>query len=171
AMTAHALSGDRERYLDLGMDDYISKPVQVEELTTALKRCRPHAHDGRTDSASLAPDAVARSTTAAIDPVELGRFREIMGEAGTELITLFLEETHDLLAKLREAVVQGDAERLRRVAHTLKGSSATLGAMTLSDLCKELEIMGRQGVLEGAADKVAQVEAEYERVKLALEAV
>ena len=169
AMTAHSLSGDRERYLGMGMDDYISKPVRVEELTAALERCQPHAHDGRTVGSSLAPDAVSRPTTAAIDPVDLERFREMMGEAGTELIALFLEETLDLLAELREAVAKGDAESLQRVAHTLKGSSATLGAMRLSDLCKELEIMGRRGALEGAAEKVAQVETEYERVRVTLE--
>ena len=170
AMTAHALSGDRERYLELGMDDYISKPVQVEELTTALKHCQPHAHDGRADGAPLVSDAVARSTPLAIDPVELGKFREIMGEAGAEVIALFLEETVDLLAGLQEAVVQGDTKRMQRLAHTLKGSSATLGAMALSELGKELEIMGRQGTLEGATEKVTQIEAEFERVRFALRA-
>jgi HPt (histidine-containing phosphotransfer) domain-containing protein len=93
----------------------------------------------------------------------------MMGEVASELIGLFLEDTPKLLADLRGAVVQKDAEGLERVAHSLKSSSATLGAMTLSTLCRELEVMGRAGTLEGAVEKVAQVEAEYERVKAALE--
>jgi HPt (histidine-containing phosphotransfer) domain-containing protein len=93
----------------------------------------------------------------------------MMGEAVSELIGLFLEDTPNLLAKMGEAVGQGDGERLQAAAHTLKSSSASLGAMGLSALCRELEVMGRAGALEGAVEKVAQVEAEYERVKVALE--
>jgi HPt (histidine-containing phosphotransfer) domain-containing protein len=93
----------------------------------------------------------------------------MMGEVASELIAVFLDDALKLLADLREAVDQGDSEGLERAAHTLKSSSASLGAMTLSALCKELEAMGRAGTLEGTAAKVAQVEVEYERVKAALE--
>jgi HPt (histidine-containing phosphotransfer) domain-containing protein len=78
---------------------------------------------------------------------------------------LFLEDTPKRLAELREAMDQGDSEKLERAAHTLKSSSANLGAMVLSGMCKELETMGRAGTVEGAAEKVTQVEAEYEKVK------
>ena len=93
----------------------------------------------------------------------------MMGEMASELIAVFLDDALKLLADLREAADQGDPERLQRAAHTLKSSSASLGAMTLSALCKELEAMGRAGTLKGTAERVAQVEAEYERVKAVLE--
>ncbi|HID64148.1 MAG TPA: response regulator, partial [Anaerolineae bacterium] len=173
AMTAHALRGDRERYLAAGMDDYISKPVQVEELVEALRKCQPLAphSDGTPSAPEVAPQAAAAGSSAAtaIDPTVLEEFRSMMGEAAPELIALFLDDALKLLVDLRETVAQGDAEGLQRAAHTLKSSGATLGAMTLSALCRELETMGRAGTLEGAAEKVAQVEAEYERVKAALE--
>jgi len=86
-----------------------------------------------------------------------------------ELIGIFLEDTPGLMVNMREAVVRGDADGLRRSAHTLKGSSASVGAMGLSALCQELQAMAEAEALEGALQKVSQVEAEYERVKVALE--
>jgi PAS domain S-box-containing protein len=173
AMTAHAMEGDRERYLAVGMDDYVSKPVRVKELVEALRKCQPLTP--RTDELLPVPEtarqatAARPSTAAAIDAAVLEEFRAMMGEVASELIGLFLEDTPNLLAELRGAVGQKDAKGLERAAHTLKSNSATLGAMTLSALCQELEVMGRAGTLEGAAEKVAQVQAEYERVKAELE--
>jgi PAS domain S-box-containing protein len=173
AMTAHAMQGDRERYLAVGMDDYISKPVRVEELVEALRQCQPLTP--RTDETRAAPETVPQVTAAglsavsAIDSAVLEDFRAVMGEAALELIGLFLGDASKLLAGLREAAARGEAEELQRAAHTLKSSSASLGAMVLSTLCRELEAMGRAGTLEGAAEKVSQVEAEYQRVKAVLE--
>jgi CheY-like chemotaxis protein len=116
AMTAHAMQGDQERYLAVGMDDYVSKPVRVEELVEALRKCQPLTT--RTDGSLLVPETVHRATVAgssaaaAIDAGVLEGFRAMMGEVASELIGLFLEDTPNLLADLREAVAQGDAEGL-----------------------------------------------------------
>jgi len=168
AMTAHAMRGDRERYLAVGMDDYISKPVRVEELVEVLRKCSSNQRISKSANQQRFT-AAGSSTGSAIDSAVLEKFRAMMGEVASELIGLFLEDTPRLLADLREAVAQKDAERLQQAAHTLKSSSASLGAMGLSGLCRELEALGRAGTLEGAAEKVAQVEAEYERVKAVLE--
>ncbi|HHE70736.1 MAG TPA: response regulator, partial [Chloroflexi bacterium] len=111
AMTAHALSGDQERCLEAGMDDYISKPVRMEELMGALERCQPLS--GRANgSAKVLKTAIqataAGSSAAAIDPAVLEGFRGMMGESASELITLFLEDALELLAKMRESVAEGD---------------------------------------------------------------
>ncbi|MFQ5814381.1 MAG: Hpt domain-containing protein [Anaerolineae bacterium] len=110
-----------------------------------------------------------------IDPAALEEFRAVMGEDGAELVAelidTFVEDASRLLADMREAVAREDADALERAAHGLKGSSATLAALGLSDLCQELEDMGRAGTLEGAVEIVAQVETEYEKVKVALEAM
>jgi HPt (histidine-containing phosphotransfer) domain-containing protein len=157
----------------VGMDGYISKPVRVKELVEALRKCQPLTP--RTDELLPVPEtarqatAARPSTAAAIDAAVLEEFRAMMGEVASELIGLFLEDTPNLLAELRGAVGQKDAEGLERAAHTLKSNSATLGAMTLSALCRELEAMGRAGTLEGAVEKLEQVEAQYERVKAVLE--
>jgi signal transduction histidine kinase/DNA-binding response OmpR family regulator len=183
AMTANAMQEDRQVCLTAGMDDYVSKPIRVEELVEALNKCQPR--DGgeamRQESRGVeeqrsegAEEMVDRGQAAAVlDPAALEQLREVMGgEAGlTELIDSFLEDAPQLLADLRQALEQGDTAGVRRAAHTLKSNGADFGAMTFSALCKELEALGKAGTLDGAAALGVQAEAEYEKVKVALEAV
>ncbi len=98
---------------------------------------------------------------------------EMAGDAEffKELITSFLTTSPPLVTELHQALDQEDASKLKRAAHTLKSGSADFGALTLSGFCKELEMMAKAGTLEGAAELIAQIEAEYERVKVALEAL
>ena len=109
-----------------------------------------------------------------LDPAALGNLRELVGgdEAFlVELIDTFLGDAPQLLADMRQAAANGDAAVLHRAAHSLKSNSAEFGALTLSALCRELEMSGKAGALEGAAEKVAQAVAEYEKVRAALEAI
>jgi HPt (histidine-containing phosphotransfer) domain-containing protein len=85
-----------------------------------------------------------------------------------DLLAIFLENASKLVSDLEQAIAQGDAEKLMRAAHSLRGSSATLGASSLATLCQKLETMGRERQLEGAAAQMAQLETEYARVKAAL---
>ena len=157
AMTANTMQGDREECLNAGMDDYVSKPIRVEELIQALTRAAPHLPCSRTP----------------IDAKVLQSFRNMVNENAesilAEMIDCYLEDAPNLLQAIASAVAQKDASALRQAAHTLKSSSATLGATTLSHLCKDLEVMSRTGRIEGELDKLLQLEAEYERVKAALE--
>jgi HPt (histidine-containing phosphotransfer) domain-containing protein len=88
-----------------------------------------------------------------------------------ELIDSFLEEAPQLLAELGQCVEDGDAAGVRRVAHSLKSNGADFGATTFSGLCKDLEMVGKSGALEGATDLSARVMDEYEHVQVALMAV
>jgi CheY-like chemotaxis protein len=155
AMTANAMQGDREMCLAAGMDDYITKPVRLDELVGALTRVQPRARDGA--SAGAAP---------AIDRTAFENLKQAMGaEFIGELIDTFLEDTPKLLADMRRAWAERNADTFRRAAHSLKSNSANFGAATLSALSKELEMMGKAGELEGAEQEMARVEKEYERVK------
>ena len=87
-----------------------------------------------------------------------------------ELIDTYFEDTAALLPTMRQALATGSAEQLRRAAHSLKSNSASFGAHGLALLCRELEEQGRDGALSGAAERLAQVESEYDRVRRALEA-
>ena len=93
---------------------------------------------------------------------------QVAPELMVELIHYYLTNTPGLLAQLRQAVDQADAETLNRMAHMLKSNSARLGAMTCT-LCQELEIMGQTDRLQGAAKKLAELEREYERARIAFE--
>jgi HPt (histidine-containing phosphotransfer) domain-containing protein len=88
-----------------------------------------------------------------------------------ELIDSFLDDSPRQLAAMQQALSAGNAEDLRRAAHSLKSNSANFGAQTLSQMCRELEELGRNGALDSAAGRVAMILAEYQRVKNALEAI
>jgi signal transduction histidine kinase/DNA-binding NarL/FixJ family response regulator len=177
AMTANAMQGDREECLHSGMDDYLSKPIRVEELIEALSKCHPlnpqHQREQRQFCGRLEATPPGSLAPSPIDTKILQSFRSMVGDTAElilgEMIDCYLEEAPKLLQAIAAAVAQGDMIALRQAAHTLKSSSATLGATTLSRLCKELEATSRTGNTEAKLDQVPQIEAEYERVKAALQ--
>jgi CheY-like chemotaxis protein/HPt (histidine-containing phosphotransfer) domain-containing protein len=170
ALTAHALSGDRERLLAQGMDDYISKPVRAEQLVRALEMAVPTAsRDLEAGAKSLQPG------DSMIDQSGLESLIAMVGEGNQELFTdlveTLAEEASHLIPELKEAISAGDADQVRHAAHTLKGSFASMGATTLAHLCFEMEKKGKSGDLAGASELVAQIEAMYEKVIEALRAI
>lgn len=108
-----------------------------------------------------------------IDLTVLQELKEMMGEESpevlAEVIDSYLEDAPNLLQAIQTAITQEDAAGLEQAAHTLRSSSATLGAIPLSTLCKELEAMGRAGTIQGGVERASQLEAEYTRVKAALQ--
>ena len=109
-----------------------------------------------------------------IDPAAWAGLLESVGDDVdfmAELITTYFDDSPRLLAAMQEAFSAGNTEDLRRAAHSLKSNSANFGAIRLSRQCKELEDMGKAGVLEGAAEQIGQIVAEYEKARAALEAI
>jgi CheY-like chemotaxis protein len=169
AMTANAMEGDREKCLEAGMDDFISKPVRIEELEMALERSTPVFP-------SPAPAQLAESLTPheTVNARVLHRLRELrtpnQPDPLAEVIDLFFGQTPDLLRALGEAAKRRDADSLRRTAHTLKGSCGNLGAERMAMLCRDLELTAKQGTLSSARTLIAQIEREYTNVRKLLEA-
>lgn len=127
------------------MDDYVAKPIRVEELVAALERCR-----GRPDA-----DARGAPAVAAIDRTAVDRLTATMGGPFVaELIDTFAEDARELIATLRRALAEADVDAFRRAAHSLKSNGETLGATELAALARELEAIARAGSLQGAADRV-----------------
>ena len=189
AMTANAMQGDRELCLAAGMNDYVSKPIRVEELIRALTESR--AFDPSLDYAEPTtavrppqkqveapqPDGQmsdSSPSSAVLDQAALTMLLDLLGGEKAlmvELIDSFLEEAPLLLARLSQAAQEGDAAGVRMAAHTLKSSSNDFGATELARMCQELEDIGKDGLLIDTTSKVAAVELEYDRVKSALDEI
>ena len=109
-----------------------------------------------------------------LDVIDRAVFNAVLASVGDleflrELIEGYFEDSPTLLAALHTALAAGNAGEFRRAAHSLKSTSASLGATNLATLCRELEEMGRAGALDGAAAAIGRAEAEYARVRVALD--
>ncbi len=177
ALTANALGGEREEYLAAGMDDYLSKPVNVPSMSAALEKCMPLgvAHEiGKSKPApEPAPNAL-QEISASIDVPTLQEYFPYEGDEIQMVIDLaqeFLSDTSQRLEQLHTYIQKGDAVSVDGDAHALKGASLTFGAKTFSSLCKDMELIGKSGNLSGAAEKLAQLQMEFGRVRRDLPAI
>jgi PAS domain S-box-containing protein len=165
AMTANSLEGDREKCLNAGMDDYVSKPVKPETLQAAIHRF--------TGLRTIEQESRDAGAPVMIDPNVIASFREmdVEGEESLlgKLIDVFIENTPRLLEEARAALAKQMSPNLERAAHTLKGSCSNFGAERMRLVCERLETVAHNGALEEAAELIEQVEKEFEYVRLALE--
>jgi HPt (histidine-containing phosphotransfer) domain-containing protein len=152
------MTGDRERCLRAGMDGYVSKPVEADELFATIERFTAPAGEAET-SAVLAPAATVLDREAVYRRV--GNDVELLLEA----IATFREESTELMGSLGEAVEHRDAELVGRVAHSLKGALATLAASPAADAALRIEKMGRSGDLSGVDEARASLEFEMTRLR------
>lgn len=167
AMTANAMAGDRQKCLDAGMDDYLPKPVTKGELERCIERWR---------GASLAvpetlppPEETAVRSPPVLDDSVLDELREVLGDEVDKIVQVYLEDAPRLIAQLERAAVGNDPIALRVAAHTLKSSSANVGARTLSDAARDLEHGARDGTLGQPEALVARIVTEFAQVRRALQ--
>ena len=174
AITANALQGDREACLAAGMDDYLSKPFTQQQLGQTIARwiSLPRAntvqyHDDGSSAASC-----EHLNLAALEHIRALSGNDSEGEALLgRVINAFVGETPRQFGVLRTAIEQHDAEAMRKVAHSLKSGSANIGADGLAMLCKEMEILGRAGSLDGAAAMLQHMQQQFLAVRASLDAI
>ncbi|MCY1064066.1 response regulator [Nannocystis sp. RBIL2] len=162
AMTANAMDSDREACLAAGMDDYVSKPIQIRELRAALERSRrpievPPPPPQLDPSLVSTPTELEREATAGYR-----QLRDLLGATtADEIAALFLREADELMERLRLAIAGGDIDGVREAAHSLKGSSGGLRLMSLHAIAAALEAKSRAGDLLHAPLLFGELQRQY----------
>lgn len=169
AVTANAMQGDRERCLATGMDDYLAKPIKLNELRSALARW-----------VSTSPNVVVtgnqKPTLTRIDPTRgifdpAKMYQNIGGDSElfAQLVCLFLDRYHTMLTDIRTALADADSITVERLAHTFKGTAGNLCASEVALTAGRLEAVGRLNTLHDAPPVYAQLELEVARLVRVLE--
>jgi HPt (histidine-containing phosphotransfer) domain-containing protein len=163
ALTANALRGEAMRAQAAGMDEYLTKPLQLRLLKAALAKWLPHDH-AHTAPAELQPPLPRSGSASAIDVTALN---DVFGD-DPPTVRRFLAEYRSsatqLAAEMRSARDAGDIRQIGSIAHKLKSSSRSIGALALGDLCAELENACRTGARGAVGQGIEQFEAELREV-------
>ena len=187
ALTAYALAEDRDRCFKAGMQDFITKPIRIEELERALDKVvalkeqdvnnasdlnRQEDIPTESTSPSTLEDKSAEAKPAVLDLSVLNSLRQLAGAKAAELLSKiadqYFEDSPERIKAIALALETKDPEALRKAAHALRSSSANLGAVKIAERCKELENMARVGEVPDPGI-LTELEAEYAQAKIALQ--
>jgi PAS domain S-box-containing protein len=142
ALTANAMKGDRQLCIDAGMDDYIAKPVRKNELKNKIIQWI--AHRGVDTSAPIEHGKEVSERNIILDKDILQEAREVLKDRFDFMLTCYIEDVETYLQEIRAAIESRNIEGIVRPAHTIKSSSKRLGALSLSEVAMQIELMARE---------------------------
>ncbi|HOO46538.1 MAG TPA: response regulator, partial [Deltaproteobacteria bacterium] len=164
AMTAHAIHGFREKCLEMGMDDYIAKPLRRQELIEVVDKWAVAPGSFRSKHLHHGNEETERTGTMENAPIN---FKKAMDEFDCdrefllELLEGFIKNVREQLETIRGAISRDDAEKVRAEAHSIKGGAANICAERLSAVAYELEKTGKSGNLDNAPGIFEELEREF----------
>ena len=170
AMTASTMTDDRDQCLAAGMDGYIAKPIQPEELRRTIERLtQAHRHS----TAARVPDeddsSVKMQPSSDVIDLELARRQIPGGEQGvSEMAQLLLDQCPAMMMEIQQALTVRDEKRIQRAAHSLKGSADLFGARRVVDVAKRIELAGKRGDVDDVSESLPELREQVSQLRSAL---
>jgi len=168
AMTAFALEGDKEKCLEAGMDDYISKPFMIEEIISKIKKWGPKPEPKE----EVQPEVKAVGEKVVLNKAVLDHLREISPENSSEflreVVNMFLQQAPVIVNEIFQHCKEKRYQEMGHAAHKLKGSSVNLGAVALGEICRDIEISGRDNKVLSCDDLLKDLQSVFDQTALEL---